>query len=224
MKNTTSTLLTTAILTIVGFGCSKFAMPGKVDLFEGDNVVQAIAKMKDKVGAGPVNVISVEIHTNEMSMEIQSPKNPKDIDKYTFKNGSVTGPEPVQVMSIGSLNMTGDKYPTESIDNIGWANIPATAKQAIAASKIEGAHVDLISIDAQQPTNGNPELKEQYDKEREEKRKECFKQSNSGDCLFKLMSGSDHPLVLTWRIFVEGPRGRKDFWADKNGKLNEKGF
>jgi hypothetical protein len=31
-------------------------------------------------------------------------------------------------------------------------------------------------------------------------------------------------LVFTWRLFVEGPRGRKDFWADKNGKLNEKWF
>ena len=29
------------------------------------------------------------------------------------------------------------------------------------------------------------------------------------------------PLVFTWRLFVEGPRGRKDFYADKSGKINE---
>jgi len=198
MKNMTSTILTAAIFVIVGFGCSKFTVPGKVDLFEGDNVVQAIAKIKEKVGATPINVISVEIRTNEMSMQIQSPKTPKDIDKYTFKNGSVTGPEPVQVVSIGSLDMTGDKYPTESIDNIGWANIPATVKQAIAASKLEGSHVDLISIDAQQPTNANPELREQYKKEGDEKRKECYKQADPGDCIYKLMvEPYQHPLVDT---------------------------
>ena len=37
-------------------------------------------------------------------------------------------------------------------------------------------------------------------------------------------STDKNKFVLTWRLFVEGPRGRKDFWADKNGKLNEKSF
>jgi hypothetical protein len=26
---------------------------------------------------------------------------------------------------------------------------------------------------------------------------------------------------LAWRIFVEGPRGRKDFYADKQGNIVE---
>lgn len=28
------------------------------------------------------------------------------------------------------------------------------------------------------------------------------------------------PLVFMWRIFVEGPRGSKSLWTDKDGKLN----
>ena len=224
MRNITGTCLVCFCLLASVLGCSRFAQLGtKVDLFTGDNAARAAAAIKNKVG-GPTNVIRVEMHTDEMKITIQSPKDPKDIDEYTFKNGSVTGPQPVQVMQIGSLSMTGDKYGTTPIDDIGWANVAATAQRAIEVSKLENAHIDLISMDAEQVTQGSPELKAQVDKEAAAKREACLKSASPGDCIFKLTAGADRPLVLTWRLFVEGPRGRKDFWADKTGKLNEKAF
>jgi hypothetical protein len=246
MKNKISAAVATATILLVGLGCSKLALPGKVNLLEGDNAVKAVAKLKDKISADQVNVIRVEIRKDEMELTIQSPKNPKDIDKYTFKNGVVSGPEPVQIMSIGSLEMTADKYDTTNIDEIGFTAIPETIKQAIALSELENAGVTLISMDGQSPQTGNPQLKEDrkkeldaLDKEFKEKRDACFnlKGRQMAACLFEIKPLYDKAqdlrsgrgpgktkLVLTWRLFVESPRGRKDFWADKDGKLNEKWF
>jgi hypothetical protein len=152
----------------------------------------------------------------------------------------------VQVMSFGKTEMTGDKYTTTSIDDIGFAAIPATVKRAIEVSKLENAHVDLVSMDNQSPENGDPQLKENRQKETDDlqksitdRRQACTKDVRTmsecwnalkpdEDKLHDLQFGagifSKRKLVLTWRLFVEGPRGRKDFWADKNGKLNEQGF
>lgn len=211
------------------------------NLFEGDNALKAANAIKDKVG-GPVNVIRVEMHSDELEITIQSPKNPKDIDKWTYKNGSVTGPEPVQVMSIGNATMTGDKYDVTPIDDIGWTNVPATIKKALDLSNLENAKVNLISMDGQYPETADPSLKEDREKkisdmqkQNDEFGKNCVKQSNP-ECLkemmdrqkeiidLKMRKSERKAFVLTWRLFVEGPRGRKDFWAKKDGTLNEKPF
>jgi hypothetical protein len=189
-----------AVLLTAGLGCGRLAETMNVNLFEGDNAVKAAAKIKEKVGA-EVKVIRAEIRKEEMEITIQSPKNPKDIDKYTFKGGKVTGPEPVQVISMGDLTMTGDKYQTTNIDEIGFAAIPATIKEAIALSELENASVDLVSMAYEHPSATTPRAE--------------------GERVKRL---GQVQLVFTWRLFVQGPRGRKDFWADKNGKLNPKPF
>ncbi len=158
----------------------------------------------------------------------------------------VSGPEPVQIMSFDDREMTADKYDTTNIDEIGFAAIPDTIKKAITLSELENSGVNLISMDGQNPATGSPQLKEDrkkeldaLDKEFKEKRDACFnlKGRQMAACLFEIKPLYDKAqdlrsgrgpgktkLVLTWRLFVEGPRGRKDFWADKNGKLNEKSF
>ena len=245
MKNIVTAIIALAFLLIAGLGCSKLSIPGRVNLLEGDGAVKAAAAVKEKIGASTVNVIRISIRPDEMEVTIQSPKNPKEIDKYTYKNGAVTGPEPVQVFSFGDKEMTADKYQTTPIDEIGFANIPATVQRAIELSKLENGKVDLVSMDLQGVDQGSPNLKEERLKELEkldedlkEKQKACFKAGPEvAKCLLDLFpldqklkdlrSGDTigkTKLVLTWRLFVEGPRGRKDFWADKSGKLNEKSF
>lgn len=191
MKNTFGLYVSIGTLIVSGLACNKLAAVSGVNLFEGDNAVKAASAIKTKVGADKVNVISVELRKDQMVVTIQSPKDPKDIDKYTYKNGSVTGPEPVQVIQLGNLSMTGEKYDTTEIGDIGFTAVPDTIKQAIDASKLENANVDLISMDNEVPDGGTI---------------------------------GKSKLVLKWRLFVESPRGRKDFWADKNGKLNPKAF
>lgn len=189
--------LSVSALLLSSLGCSMLQKMAKVNMFEGDNAVKAAQAIKDKVGA-EVQVIRTEIRSDQMSVTIRSPKNPKDIDKYTYKNGRVSDPEPVQVMQMGDLAMTGDKYQTTNIDEIGFAALPATIAKAVELSKLEDAKVTLITMENDHPGNTDPTQ--------------------------KLKPLGSVPLVFTWRLFVEAPRGRKDFWADRSGKLNEKAF
>lgn len=187
MRNLISIFTATAILVAIGLGCSKLALPSKVNIFESDNAVKAAAKIKEKIGADKVRVIRAEIRKDKMVLTVQSPTNPKNIDNYTFSNGSVTGPEPEKAFSFGDHEMTADKYVSTEIGEIGFAAIPETIKQAIYDSKVENGDVDLISMEPDLPKGGTI---------------------------------GDTPLVFMWRIFVDGPRGRKSLWADKDGKLN----
>lgn len=201
MKNYFAFSLAVLSLLIAGLGCSNIPLPGKVNLFEGDNAAKAAAKIKDKVGSEQVKVIRAEIRKETMEITIQSPKNPKDMDSYKFEKGVVSGPVPVQVMTLGPLEMTGDKYQTTNIDEIGLTAIPATIKRAVELSKLENADVTLVSMAYESATHTVPKVEGE-----------------------KVKPFGQMPLVFTWRLFVEGPRGRKDFWADKNGKLNETPF
>lgn len=185
---------------VAGLGCSMLQKMAAANLHEGDNAAQAAKKIKEKIG-GEVQVIRAEVRPGKMEVTVRSNKNPKDIDKYKYANGSVSGPEPVQVMTLGSLEMTADKYQTVEIDEIGWAEIPVTVARAKELSKLENAEIDLVSMAFEHPSHTLP------------------KDSPEG----KKPIG-EAKLVFTWRLFVQGPRGRKDFWADKVGKLNETPF
>ena len=181
-------------------GCTMLQKIAKVNLHEGDNAAKAAHAIKAKIG-GDVKVIRVEVRPDKMVVTVRSNKNPKDIDKYEYANGSVRGPEPVQVMSLGSLEMNGERYQVIDIDEIAWAALPATIARAKELSKLEDAEIDLVSMEFNYPGHTAPK-----------------------DSRERTRPMGDSPLVFTWRLFVQGPRGRKDFWADKNGKLNETAF
>lgn len=200
MRSKLTCAVCVASLLVAGLGCSIFKRMAKVDLFEGDNAAQAAEKLKESIG-GRVQVIRAEVRPDSMELTVRSNKNPKDIDKYKYADGSVSGPEPVQVISLGPLEMTGDKYQTVEIDEIGWASIPSTAARAKELSDLEEAKVHLISMAFEHPMHTSP--------------------ANSGE---RRRTLGEVKLVFTWRLFVEAPRGRKDFWADKAGKLNETPF
>lgn len=185
-----------AALFVSSLGCSMLKNMAQSNMFEGDTAVRAAQAIKEKVGA-EVKVIRTEIRRDKMSVTIRSPKNPKDIDIYTYANGRVSGPEPQQVIQMGDLAMTGDKYQTTDIDEIAFDSLPATVAKAIELSKLEDAKVNTVTMAFDYPGRTNPSEKRPM---------------------------GQVPLVFTWRLFVEAPRGRKDFWADKSGKLNEKAF
>lgn len=187
-------------LCLVGLGCTMLREARRVDPLEGSNPAMAAEKLKEKIGSES-RVISVEIRRDRMEITVRSEKDPKDIDKYKFVNGSIHGPEPVQVLTLGDLEMSGDKYQTVSMDEIAWDAIPETMRRAVELSRLEDARVHLISMEFNHPMHTSP--------------------PKPGERLKHL---GEVKLVFTWRLFVESPRGRKDFWADISGKLNEKPF
>ena len=240
MKNMPEICSVFLIFVLVGLGCSRFAIPRDVDLFEGDNAAKAIAKIKEKVGTDSIKVIEAEIHKNKITITIQDAGNSKNLDKYTFEKGAASGPEPVQAVSFGNLTMTADKYHLTDLSEINFAAIPDTVRKAIELSKLENAQVDVISMDQQHAELTNPKSKEDQkraaddlDKQIKEKMEECSKQSTFPEKCFNELTALQKKKIdlrsvrgdarwdLAWRIFVDGPRGRKDFWADKQGNIIE---
>ena len=236
MKNLATMCTAMLVVLIAVLGCSRFSTLGNVDLYQGDNAAKAAAAIKDKIGASKIGVITAEVRKDSMKITIQAPDNPKNMDEYTFEKGRASGPKPVQAMSFGKLEMTADKYHLTDFSEINFAAIPETVRKAIARSGLENGRVDVISMDQEYAETTHPDLKAEKKRKTEElkqqildKTKECFK-TTSTNCMNELrdlqkqqsdmmMGRGERQWDLAWRIFVEGPRGRKDFYADKQGNL-----
>ena len=230
---------TTAFLLLlsVALGCKQLANAGAVDLFQSDNAAKAAAAIKAKVGVDKVKVIRAEVRQDSMKITVQAPDNPKNLDEYTYEKGTAMGPKPVQVVSIGNLEMTADKYHITDLADINFAAIPDTVQKAIARSGLENGKVDLISMEQNYAEVTNPALKEQKKhnsdqlrQQIQDKSKQCFKASAPANCMEDLrqlqkqqtdsmMGRGERQWDLAWRIFIESPRGRKDFYADKQGHI-----
>ena len=236
MKNLATMCTATMVVLFTVLGCSRFGTLSNVDLYQGDGAAKAAAAIKDKIGASKIGVIMAEVRKDSMKITIQTPDNPKNMDEYTFEKGRASGPKPVQAMSFGSLEMTADKYHLTDFSEINFAAIPETVRKAIARSGLENGRVDVISMDQEYAETTHPDLKAEKKRKTEDlkqqildKTKECFK-TTSTNCMNELrdlqkqqtdmmMGRGERQWDLAWRIFVEGPRGRKDFYADKQGNL-----
>jgi hypothetical protein len=236
MKNLATMCAAMLVVLVAVLGCSRFSTLGNVDLYEGDNAAKAAAAIKDKIGASKIGVIMAEVRKDSMKITIQAPDNPKNMDEYTYEKGRASGPKPVQAMSFGNLEMTADKYHLTDFSEINFAAIPETVKKAIARSGLENGRVDVISMDQEYAETTHPDLKAEKKRKKDElsqqmqdKSKECFK-TTSSKCFDELraiqkqqqdmmMGKGERQWDLAWRLFVEGPRGRKDFYADKQGNL-----
>ena len=236
MKNLATMCTAIVVVLVAVLGCSRFSTLGNVDLYEGDNAAKAAAAIKEKIGASKIGVIMAEVRKDSMKITIQAPDNPKNMDEYTYEKGRASGPKPVQAMSFGNLEMTADKYHLTDFNEINFAAIPETVKKAIARSGLENGKVDVISMDQEYAETTHPDLKAEKKRKSDElrqqildKTKECFK-TTSSNCMEELrqlqkqqtdamMGRGERQWDLAWRLFVEGPRGRKDFYADKQGNL-----
>ena len=86
---------------------------------------------------------------------------------------------------------------TTEIGEINFAGLPATIKRGIELAESPGGKVDLVSMDNQYANTATPSLKD---------------------------SAEGKKWSLTWRIFVQSSRIQNYFWADTQGKLNEKAY
>ena len=236
MRNLSALGAAFMLLLLAALGCKQLTNVGSSDLFAGDNAAKAAAAIRSKVGADQVKVISAEVRKDSMKITVQAPDNPKNMDEYTYEKGRAAGPKPVQAMSFGNLEMTGDKYHVTDLAEINFEAIPDTVQKAIARSGLENGKVDLISMENAYAETVHPDLKaekkrkaDELQKQIKDKTTECIK-TTASRCMDELhelqkqqmnsmMGKQERQWDLAWRIFIEGPRGRKDYYADKQGKL-----
>lgn len=220
--------LSVLLLFLTSLGCSMVQKLSKANLFEGDNAAKIAKQIKQKIGSDKVDVIRASIDQDEMSVTVRSPKNPKDIDTYKYENGTVSGPEPERVLNLGpGMEYTADKMPTTNFDDIAFDKVPEAIKKAVQLSGIEGGKPSISMDNDKESTDPaiKAEVKE-IDKRVYEKYQACKKGGGEEKaCIQEIepMRNEAHRKKFTfrWIIRVDGPRGSRQFEADKNGELNE---
>lgn len=93
--------------------------PGPLNPFlaNGDAVVKALDAIAQKTGA-PLRVTSMEADTmNGLTVNVQEPKNHINVDRYVVEpDGTIKGPEPVKLMSLGGGPITAKTVDDQTFD------------------------------------------------------------------------------------------------------------
>lgn len=209
------------LLLLVATSCKLSSLPGaKLNMFAGTTAQDGATKIKKKLGVDDLRVKYVEIHEDRMQITVQDPAKPKNFDEYTY-DGTVKGPRPVEALVLGNQEFTADKSRLFSLNEINFAAIPETCRQAAERAQIEDGKAELISIDWQSASLRL--TKEQKEKQQQEDRDKFLEQSRSGkmDDPMNAIRKRFGDLAVTWRVYIKGPHMSKDFWADAKGNLFE---
>jgi len=94
-------------------------------LHERGAATRAIAAIEQEVGASPARAGEVLIYPEYMDVEAQDPEVPEHIDEYEWRDGSVSGPEPVH-LSGPQEEVEASLFPTSSVQ---WRDIPDIVRE-----------------------------------------------------------------------------------------------
>lgn len=122
------------------------AAPGSrvIDPFlaDGDAVLRALDAIEAKSGK-PLRVTSMNAdQINGLTVHVQEPRNHVNVDEYVIApDGTMNGPKPVQLMSLGGGPVTAADVDGQTFDPraIGFRRLSKTVAEAIAASKFDDA-------------------------------------------------------------------------------------
>ena len=216
-SNTAKSVFTIAALILVALGCK--SLPGaKMNMFEGTNAQDGAAKVKGKLGVDNVKVSRIEIHDERISIVVQDPTKPKNFDEYTYEKGSLSGPKPVPAMTFGNQELTADKSRLFDLSGVNLGMVPDVCRKAVEKSQVEEGKCENISIDWESARWTRS--KEENDRLAAAKSDETQRQLKAGKYdAMKSIRESGGDLVVTWRVWIRGPRATKDFWVDSKGTV-----
>jgi Sec-independent protein translocase protein TatA len=216
-KRIFTSIITIAVLVLVVLGCK--SLPGAtMNMFEGTNAQDGAAKVKAKLGVENVKVSRMEIHEDRMSIVVQDPNKPKNFDEYTYEKGSLSGPKPVQAMTLGNQEFTADKSRLFDLSEVNLGLVPDVCRKAVEKSQVEEGKCENIGIDWESARWTRS--KEETDRLAAAKKEEMQKQIRAGKYdAMKSIRESVGDLVVTWRVWIKGPRATKDFWVDSKGTV-----
>jgi hypothetical protein len=215
LKSIATAVLTLTAIILVAVACKYSSLPGaKMNMFEGTNAQDGAAKIKTRLGVENVKISRIEIHDDRMSIVVQDPKKPKNFDEYSYERGAVAGPTPVPAMTFGNKELTADKSRLFDLNDVNLSLVPDVCRKAVEKSQIEEGKCENISVDWESPRWTRS--KEENDKAWDERSKKIM--SGKIDPL-KVVGDDFENLVVTWRVWIRGPRATKDFWVDSKGTV-----
>jgi hypothetical protein len=219
VKSLCTSMFTLMALILIVLGCKSLSLPGaKMNMFEGTNAQDGAAKVKAKLGVDSVKVSRMEIHDDRISIVVQDPTKPKNFDEYTYEKGSLNGPKPVPAMTFGNQELTADKSRLFDLSEVNLGMVPDVCRKAAEKSQVEEGKCENIAIDWESARWTRS--KEENDRLADAKRDEMQKQMKAGKYdVMKSIRESTGDLVVTWRVWIRGPRATKDFWVDQKGNV-----
>ena len=202
------------LLLAAAFGCKLSSLTGhRMNLFEGTNAQDGATKLKEKIGVEFIKLTGIEIHEDRMEMWVQAPNSEKNVDKYVFSDGTLTGPERLDPIALGNNQDSTYKMRIFDLSEVNLAAIADVCRKAVERAKIEQGKVDSISIALESADRTRT-------KDEAKRRDADDKELPLPDFVNKRLADSA-VLTVTWRIWVKGSGEIKDFWADKRGNLLE---
>jgi hypothetical protein len=123
-------------------------------LTNGGAVLRALDGIAGRSGR-PFRVTSISAdRMNGLMVNVQEPAHHANVDRYVVTaDGSLNGPEPVKLMSLDGGPITAAKVDERAFDpkDVGFANLTATAREAIAKSGYSDARVTEWDIEGVGP-------------------------------------------------------------------------
>jgi hypothetical protein len=116
-------------------------------------VIEAVDGVAAEVGTDEFEITSLSAAPESavVTMEVRDPRNPDQLDDYTFRNGDLESSEPVRLSATDDLE--ADAFP---IGDIELDRLNAMVDAALEGYDTEGGYVTSLSF-GQQPSPDNPE-------------------------------------------------------------------
>jgi hypothetical protein len=161
MRSRTLTTLVFAVLGAIALAACSVSTTGSdsqpttpedrpVDLLhERGRAAEAIAAIDKEVGAAPAQSTEILLYPEYMDVKAQDPAIPEHIDEYEWRDGSVSGPEPVH-LSGPQEDTDASLFPTSVVR---WRDLPAIVRKVEARARharptrIEDARASYVIVE-----------------------------------------------------------------------------
>ena len=117
-------------------------------LHEPGSAARAIAAIEGQVGAAPARTSEVLIYPEYLDLKAQDPAIPEHIDEYEWRDGSVSGPEPVHLTGPQE-DVDASLFPTTAVQ---WRDLPDIVREverrarSAQPTRIEDARASYLII------------------------------------------------------------------------------
>lgn len=119
----------------------------KLEMFRGTTAADAAPKIKEKLG-DHVKIVQMLIYPDSISMQVQDPDNPENVDLYRYDANGLSRVRPVGLGSI--LGPGGKDLKLENflfdLNEIDLTATPQLAQKALERISVEGSRVSLMEI------------------------------------------------------------------------------
>jgi hypothetical protein len=118
-------------------------------LHERGRAAAAIAAIEKQVGAAPAQTTQILLYPEYMDVKAQDPAIPEHIDEYEWRDGSVSGPEPVH-LSGPQEETDASLFPTSVVR---WRDLPTivsnveTRARHARPTRIEDARASYVIVE-----------------------------------------------------------------------------